>query len=262
MMYIIFGLVSFFASIVGSICGIGGGVFMKPLLDAFHVVSVATISFLSGCTVLTMSVISVIRARKKTSSGLDMKVSTMLAIGAAVGGVVGKQMFKMIQQMLENDSMVGAIQAMCLLVITIGTLIYTIQSKKIKTKKIQNNSLIIGIGLILGIMSSFLGIGGGPINLVVLYYFFSMETKIAAQNSIYIIMFSQITSLLQTLMTKSVPEFQIGFLILMVLGGFLGGICGSKINDKIESKTVDKLFMILMLVIIVINAYNIYAFTM
>ena len=56
-------------------------------------------------------------------------------------------------------------------------------------------------------MSSFLGIGGGPINLVVLFYFFSMETKTAAQNSLYIILFSQITSLLTTLITHSVPEF-------------------------------------------------------
>ncbi|MEI3183290.1 MAG: sulfite exporter TauE/SafE family protein [Lachnospiraceae bacterium] len=39
-------------------------------------------------------------------------------------------------------------------------------------------------------MSSFLGIGGGPINLVVLLYFFSMDTKAAAQNSLYIILFS------------------------------------------------------------------------
>ena len=36
--------------------------------------------------------------------------------------------------------------------------------------------LIPSIGLLLGIMSSFLGIGGGPINLAVLFFFFGMET--------------------------------------------------------------------------------------
>lgn len=260
MIYFVFGLVSFVASIVGSICGIGGGVFMKPLLDAFHVVSVATISFLSGCTVLTMSIISVIKSRKKGKSQLDLKVSTLLAIGAATGGVLGKYMFKWVTQILQNDNMVGAVQALCLLLITIGTFIYTISAKRIRTKQIQNKIMIVVIGLLLGIMSSFLGIGGGPINLVVLYYFFSMETKTAAQNSIYIIMFSQITSLIQTLLTKSVPEFEIGFLILMVLGGFFGGLCGSKINDKIEAKTVDRLFLLLMLLIIAINIFNIIQF--
>ena len=40
--------VSFFASIAGAICGIGGGVIIKPVLDMLGLASVATISFLFG----------------------------------------------------------------------------------------------------------------------------------------------------------------------------------------------------------------------
>ena len=51
----------------------------------------------------------------------------------------------------------------------------------------------------------------------------------------------------------------------MVIGGIAGGICGRAINKKIEVKTVDKLFIGLMfiglmVVMIVINVYNIYKF--
>ena len=60
-LYILFWIVSFGASIAGAICGIGGGVIIKPTLDAFGVLSVSTISFLSGCTVLAMTCYSVIR---------------------------------------------------------------------------------------------------------------------------------------------------------------------------------------------------------
>ena len=109
-------------------------------------------------------------------------------------------------------------------------------------------------------MSSFLGIGGGPINLVVLFFFFSMSTKIAAENSLYIIFFSQIASLVSTIISGSVPDFQIGVLILMVAGGIAGGICGRAINKKIDEKTVDKLFIALMVLMIVINIYNIFKF--
>ena len=63
-LYVIFLGVSFCASVVGAICGIGGGVLIKPLLDAFGVLSVASISFLSGCTVLSMSCYSVVKAKK------------------------------------------------------------------------------------------------------------------------------------------------------------------------------------------------------
>ena len=87
-----------------------------------------------------------------------------------------------------------------------------------------------------------------------------MATKIAAENSLYIIFFSQIASLLSSIVTKSVPEFEIATLIFMVIGGIGGGIAGRALNKKIEEKTVDKLFIGLMVVIIFINIYNIYQF--
>ena len=115
------------------------------------------------------------------------------------------------------------------------------------------------IRITLGIMSSFLGIGGGPINLVVLYYFFSMSTKVAAQNSLYIILISQITSVTTTLFTKTVPEFEWLWLVLMVAGGIGGGAVGRKINKKIDDKHVEILFIGLMFTIIGISCYNTWA---
>ena len=108
----------------------------------------------------------------------------------------------------------------------------------------------------MGALSAFLGIGGGPINLVVLFYFFSMETKTAAQNSLYIILFSQITSLLTTLITHSVPEFTLPALVLMIAGGIGGGIAGRTLNKRMSSRAVDKLFLVLMGIIILISIYN------
>ena len=61
-------LVSFLASTAGAICGIGGGVIIKPVLDLFQMASVSTISFLSGCTVLSMSLYSVGRAAASRDS--------------------------------------------------------------------------------------------------------------------------------------------------------------------------------------------------
>lgn len=116
------------------------------------------------------------------------------------------------------------------------------------------------IGLVLGMMSAFLGIGGGPINLVVLFYFFSMDTKTAAENSLYIIFFSQMASLISSIATKTVPDFSVGVLALMVCGGILGGMAGRKVNRKLTEKAVDRLFIGLMVLMIVINIYNIWKF--
>lgn len=261
MIYIIFFLVCFGASIVGAICGIGGGVLIKPVLDAFGILDVAAISFLSGCTVLSMTTYSVVKSKISGEKLVKKETGVPLALGAAAGGLIGKWLFSYVAALSPDKNKVGAIQAFCLPLVTVGTLVYTLFKNRIHTMKIENAAVCIGIGILLGIMSSFLGIGGGPINLVVLFYFFSMSTKTAAANSLYIIFFSQIASLLSSLLTKSVPEFAIGILVLMVAGGIAGGIFGRWINRKIDDKTVDKLFIALMLVIILINIYNICKFT-
>ena len=115
-------LISFLASTAGAICGIGGGVIIKPTLDLFQMASVSTISFLSGCTVLSMSLYSVGRGLLAHDSTVDFKTGTPLALGAAIGGVFGKQLFTAVKEAASNPNMVGGVQAGCLAIITIYTL--------------------------------------------------------------------------------------------------------------------------------------------
>lgn len=255
-MDILFFAVSFLASIAGAICGIGGGVVIKPVLDMLQMGDAATINFLSGCTVLSMSLYSVGKSMVAGDSKVETSTGTPLAIGAAVGGVVGKQLFSAVKAFFGGSSAVGGVQAVALGIITLGTLVYTIFKAHIPTRRTENKLFCLVIGLALGIMSSFLGIGGGPINLVVLGYCFSMDTKTAAANSLYIILFSQAASLLATLVTASVPDFRILALVLMVAGGIGGGIAGRALNKKMDNRAVDKLFMGLMLLIVAICVYN------
>lgn len=248
-------LISFLACIAGSICGMGGGVIIKPVLDFIQFGSASTISFMSGCTVLAMTGYSVGKSVLSGEKKVEMKTVTPLAIGAAIGGVAGKRIFNFIRDSAPNRSMVGAVQAAVLAVITIGTLIYTLKKDKIKTKNVKNAAGCFAIGMALDIVSSFLGIGGGPINLVVLYFFFSMDTKTAAANSLYVILFSQLAGVVSTFVT-GLPQFEIMPLLLMMTGGVLGGIAGRKLTAKMDNKAVDKLFIALMVFIILINIYN------
>lgn len=251
-----FLLVSFLASVIGAICGIGGGVIIKPVLDLLQLESVAVINFLSGCTVLSMSSYSVGKSLIKKERKVNMSIGTPLAIGAAMGGVAGKEIFDFVKSSVSSSEMLSGIQAIMLGLITVGTLLYTLNKSKIHTYNVKSKALCVLIGLSLGVMSSFLGIGGGPINLVVLYFFFSMDTKTAAANSLYIIFFSQLANLITAFVTGSVPEFNKVALVLMICGGIGGGIAGRFCNKKINSYSVDKLFIGLMAVIIIICVYN------
>ena len=249
-------IVCFVASVAGAICGIGGGVIVKPVLDVFGWDSVSTISFLSGCMVLTMSCYSVGRSMLAGEKTVNAKTITPLAIGASLGGIAGKQLFGMIKAAFEDPNRVGGVQAACLTLITVGTLLYTVYKSKIKPHQAHGMAAYVVIGLVLGIMSSFLGIGGGPINIVVLHFFFAMDSKTAAANSLYVIAFSQLTSLLFTLITGTVPDFKLLALVFMVLGGLLGGMFGRRVNKKMDNRAVDKLFIGMMTVIIFISIYN------
>ena len=254
-MDILFFIVAFLSSIVGAICGIGGGVVIKPVLDMLQMGAPATINFLSGCTVLSMSLYSVSKSLRAGDSKVEMSTGTPLALGAALGGVVGKEMFSAVKNFFGGSSMVGGVQAIALGIITLGTLLYTVNKAKIRTHKASNKALCAVIGLLLGVMSSFLGIGGGPINLVVLGFCFGMDTKTAAANSLYIILFSQAASLIATLIS-GLPEFRVLALVLMVMGGIGGGIVGRSLNKKMDNKAVDKLFIGLMVLIVGICVYN------
>ena len=75
------------ASTIGGICGIGGGVIIKPVLDALGLMSVSAISFLSGISAMMMAAISVFRQRKLHL--VEVRTGSLLAVGSIVGGIAG-----------------------------------------------------------------------------------------------------------------------------------------------------------------------------
>ncbi|HBG5346526.1 TPA: hypothetical protein KQG29_003979 [Clostridioides difficile] len=60
-MNVILFSIAIFATIIGAITGIGGGVIIKPVLDLIWVFDITTISVLSSFTVLLMSIVSAYR---------------------------------------------------------------------------------------------------------------------------------------------------------------------------------------------------------
>lgn len=257
---VLFFAVAFLASTVGAICGIGGGVIIKPVLDSLHLESAAAVNFLSGCTVLSMSCYSVILSVVSKSRQVEAKTGVPLISGAAVGGLAGHELFELVRNLFENQSRVSAVQAACLALITLGTLLYGLNRNRITTRKTRGLVRCAAIGLGLGLISSFSGIGGGPINIVVLSYFFSMDTKTAAINSLYIILFSQLANLSTAVITDTVPPFRAVSLSVMIVGGISGGTLGRAVNRRISGETVDRLFTGLIAVIICISIYNVWQY--
>lgn len=253
-------LIAFLASTVGAVVGAGGGVIIKPVLDMFGVLPVSTVSFCSGCTVLCMAIFSLVHNRRDGVK-LHIKTSTLLAVGAVCGGLAGKALFELVRKHGDEQSL-GAIQAILLTLITFGVFIYVCNKSRLPSKQVTNPISIIIVGTCLGVISSFLGIGGGTSNVAVLFFFFSMEAKEAAKNSLYIIIFSQASSIAAAALNQSVPDFSWLFLAAMVVGGVGGALMGSSISKRIDNPGVEHILKALLLVITALDFYNVLKYTL
>lgn len=256
-MAVIFFAIAFLASIAGAITGVGGGIIIKPVIDATNLLQPAQVNFLSGNAVLAMTIVSLAQNFIKKGEKIDWSRSLFLSIGAAAGGLIGGQAFKSILRLFPNALIVKLIQSVILLLMTVSVLIYVRNKHRIRSKDINNPIISTLLGTILGFISAFLGIGGGPLNIAFLYYFFSMGPKKAAINSLLVIFFSQIFNLGNSIVRNSVPAFDPWNLALMAIGAVAGAMIGRATSSRIRESQVDKFFQSFLLLISLINVYNI-----
>lgn len=252
-MLIVLLLVCIVASLIGSISGIGGGIIIKPLVDSLNFMSLETLNFLSGTTVLSMSIATLFR-NKNEIANINTKLPLYLGMGSIIGGFYGKSMFNTFIDKFPI-SYVNIIQYVSLIIINIFILVYLLNKHKLKTKTVTSKSISIIFGIILGIISSFLGIGGGPLNIAILYYFYSLDAKQTTILSLFTIFLSQGTSTISTIIT-GIPKFNFLALIVMCFGGVTGALIGSMISKKMDNNKVQKFFMVVIVLLIALNVFN------
>lgn len=249
-MGLLYLLIALLATIIGGITGIGGGVIIKPVLDAFAHFDVASINILSSITILSMAVVSF--ARHASKGFKYSKQLLIIAIGAIIGGVIGKELFFLLSKNMTDQGIV-IMQSSILTVL----LLVVLMKNRINTKCIHNFVIIGLLGVLLGTTSSFLGIGGGPINVFVLHCFLDMDTKELTISSIFIILLSQLSKLTSIGLTIGYGSFDLSMLVYMIPGGIVGGLLGSYLLHKTHSDHIKNIFTIVVVLIIAINVFNI-----
>ncbi|MEG1131683.1 MAG: sulfite exporter TauE/SafE family protein [Romboutsia sp.] len=256
-MQILYFLVAIISTIIGSSVGIGGGVIIKPALDALSSYSLPTVNLLSSSTIFVMSIVTVFYQLKKKDK-INPKNTIVVAIGSIIGGIVGQKIMNLLLSTGINISIINNIQSIMLILILLIVFLYMKNKEKVKTYNI-NNILIIGIlGLVLGAISAFLGIGGGPINVAAFTILFSMSANEAARNSILVIFFSQGAKIFSIAATTGFSSYNLEMLPIMLVGGVMGGILGYRLNKSVSEKNIIKIFNIVLISIILLNIYNIF----
>ncbi|MEW8962338.1 TSUP family transporter [Paraclostridium dentum] len=256
-MQIIYFLVALFSTILGSSAGLGGGIIIKPVLDSLGDYALPTINLLSSSTIFIMSIVTVFYQLKKKDK-INPKNTIVVATGSVVGGIIGQKLMSFILSKDINIDLINNIQSIIIIILLISVFLYMRNKDNIKSYKI-NNILAIGLlGLFLGAISAFLGIGGGPINVAAFTILFSMTANEAARNSILVIFFSQGSKIISIAGTTGFSSYNLDMLPYMLVGGVFGGIIGYKINKAASEKSIIKIFNSVTLSIILLNLYNIF----
>ncbi|MEI3608523.1 sulfite exporter TauE/SafE family protein [Pseudogracilibacillus sp. SO10305] len=254
--FIIYFIIGLFASILGSMAGIGGGVIIKPILDTIGLDDVSTISVLSASTVFAMAAMSLITMLFSKKLQVRFKIASLLAIASSIGGIIGKGMFNRLLESFAQPDMLAMMQSIILAFLMI--LIYIYQKKKYvwRTFTLEKAPFILMIGFTLGLIAAFLGIGGGPFNVAILSLCFSMTAKESSINSLFIIFFSQLSSIITTSVTTGFTELDLTMLPYIVIGGVVGGLTGSALLSRVTNTMIDRVFTTVIFIIICINLFN------
>lgn len=253
MLGILYALVIIIASAVGAVSGMGGGVLIKPIFDSLQAHSIEEISFYASVAVFVMSIVSTYR-QVKAGQRIQVKIVLPIAGGAILGGYLGNYVFQLLLAWFRPIHYVTIVQ----IILTLMTLVFALWASRHKAIAYQLLDLpyYLLCGCLLGFLASFLGIGGGPINVSLLILMFSFPIKQATVYSIAIIFFSQLSKLLTIYLTGTYQGIDLTLLYYIIPAAILGGLIGAKLSKVLSDRQVQQVFEIIIILVMLINIYN------
>ncbi len=268
-------LILFFGFIVGfmsGLFGVGGGFLMTPLL-IFMGIPPATAVGTESVQILGSSVSGAMAHGLKKN--IDYEIGIFLLIGGIFGSTLGVILFNFFKESGNIDLIIKFLYILFLAII--GTLMLIESTiSLVKKEKIENSRkkrkrtfldflplklkfrtskiyisifLPISVGIFVGFLSAFMGVGGGFVMVPAMIYIFRMGTVIAIGTSLFQIVFVTLNvSVLHATFNYSVDLI---LAIFLLIGGVIGAQYGSKFTSRFKGEQIRVfLAMIVLLVCI------------
>jgi len=233
-------ILGFFAGVLGSLTGIGGGVLLTPILALYFGVPIRQAVGTSLVAVITTSAASssIHLQRHTTDIRLGMTLELATAFGAAVTAyLVG----------YFNRNALEALFAAFLLYSSI-----TILAKRGKVQMQDESSpapepgvippyepkrypLGLSASLVAGALSGLLGIGGGPIKVPVMYIFMNVPLMVATATSNFMI---GVTAAASAIVYYRRGDILVQYAAPLAVGVFLGSLLGAREAPRVHTKVV------------------------
>ncbi|WP_156851472.1 sulfite exporter TauE/SafE family protein [Bartonella refiksaydamii] len=269
------------AGFFSGLFGIGGGFLITPLLIFYNIPPAIAVATGANQMIASSVTGAITHFRRRT---LDIKLGIFLVIGGGIGSLIGIQFFSVLKKLGQLDLMISLLYV--ILLGSVGSLMIieswrdmmrqrTAQKVNVRLAGSHNwihrlplkmrfrTSMIyvsiipvLGIGLIVGLLSSIMGIGGGFFMIPALIYLMRVPTRVVIGTSLFQITFvSSFTTVLQSVSNQSVD---IVLAFLLMLGGSIGAQYGTRTGRKLKAEQLRMALAFLVLIVCMRLAFQLF----
>jgi len=237
----------FLIGIIASLTGVGGGIFIVPVLNFFYAFSVVNATATSLTTIIFTAIAATINYSRQKR--IFYKTGLILIITTAPGAYLGAWLATILEERL-----LGLIFGSFLILVAIRMIISTLRKKTQTENSPQRTDnelvklrriIIIGAGLSFfgGIAAGLLGIGGGTLIVPILAIIMGMPIHYATATSMFTMIFTSISGV-----TKYYQSNLINFPVALVLaaGTVVGAQVGAYTSKKISGRNLNLIFGVML----------------
>lgn len=224
--------------------GIGGGVILLPLMVYLARIPIKEATSISMWFVIFSSISGIV-AHKKLGN-IDLEIGLWLSGGSVVGSIIGTRVAS-----ISSDRILQIVFIGVLLAASVMLLVPSLEYETgVNLTEYQHNKKIFGlpIGLVQGVLTGILGIGGGFIIVPLMICVLRMKTIKAVGTSLLVMFLSAIVALVSKAMMN---EFAWpGAAWMIILGGIIFAQLGSRVASEVSSRLIRGTLFILLLMIV------------
>lgn len=250
-------LLAVLIGLASSMLGIGGGIFIVPILTLIFNLDIHQSVGTSLFSIIFMAISSSFEYARQRR--VDYLPCIILSAGAILGGVSGAYATRFV----ESEKM-SAIFGAVLILIAIRFLKAGKEEGKVSTRSPNsrgwrrvlvdskgdrfeytvNTRLGVLFSLLAGFVSGFLGLGGGVVMVPVLRLVVGMPMHLAVSSSVFIMI---LTSISGSFIHKNLGNVRLEYGLPVALGVILGAQVGARLARKTPGKWLQVMFGLLLL---------------
>lgn len=230
------------AGTFGALVGLGGSIILVPVLTLMGIFPVrSAIGAGLLCVIASSSAAAGVYVRR---GWVDVRLGMLLELGTVAGAVAGA-----VVATLLPEAWLKALFGVFLL----GAAVLMWRRPPSEAEEMsdtvpeyyaRNYPLGLGVSTAAGGVSGLLGIGGGPIQVPLMYLAMDVPLKIAAATSNFIM---GVTAAAGALLYYGRGEVIVALTAPLVLGVFLGAQLGSRFARRVQSRVIQLLLLVILL---------------